>query len=220
MVSPFLQAILDVHDQFQRNSERPCDPNFFHRLKTLGRTLGDTQLSECSAELEASDGSFSPDKLAELWRHYDRVVGEVRRKLMGRQEANARLGKELTKTATFERKSLLCVDDDSMVLETYRLVFGEDFDVTLAPSARAALAILEQRRDFDHVLCDLVMPDLNGRDFLEVLKRDHPEMAAKVVFLTGGAFESSLQEFLSTSGLPAFAKPFSPSVLRRFLTRR
>ena len=64
------------------------------------------------------------------------------------------------------------------------------------------------------VLCDLMMPGLSGMELHERLARSAPEVARRMVFLTGGAFTDGAREFLARVPNPRIEKPFEPSALR------
>jgi DNA-binding response OmpR family regulator len=48
----------------------------------------------------------------------------------------------------------------------------------------------------------------------ETLRHEVPEMAERMVFLTGGAFTEAARTFLDTTHLPCLDKPFEPEKLR------
>jgi FixJ family two-component response regulator len=50
--------------------------------------------------------------------------------------------------------------------------------------------------------------------------RDQPAIAARMVFLTGGAFTPVAREFLDTEPVEWIEKPFELSALRAVLARR
>ncbi|WP_242345990.1 MASE1 domain-containing protein [Anaeromyxobacter terrae] len=112
-----------------------------------------------------------------------------------------------------ERARILVVDDEPLIGSTVRRVLA-DHDVDSVTDARAALARLAGGERFDVVLCDLMMPDLTGMDLYEALARAAPGMAARMVFITGGAFTERARRFLEGSGLPRIEKPFAPAALR------
>jgi CheY-like chemotaxis protein len=69
-------------------------------------------------------------------------------------------------------------------------------EVVTAASGSGALKILEQRTDFDAVLCDLMMPDVTGMDVYEQILQRNPSLAGRFVFLTGGAFTARAEAFI------------------------
>ena len=77
-----------------------------------------------------------------------------------------------------------------------------------------AIRLLEQR-DFDVIISDVRMPGMSGREFLERLRRDRPELVGRLVFSTGDAFTVETATLLKESGAPTVAKPFDFAVLER-----
>jgi signal transduction histidine kinase len=101
--------------------------------------------------------------------------------------------------------SFLIVDDEERVARAMaRLLDGED--VTIAGSAADALQLC-RARDFGLILCDVMMPDLDGPSFFHELERVRPELARRVVFITGGAFTPATREFLALTHNPCLEKP-------------
>jgi DNA-binding NtrC family response regulator len=73
---------------------------------------------------------------------------------------------------------------------------------------------------FDVVLCDLMMPDVSGMDLYERVAEARPELAARFVFVTGGAFTERARAFVDRVGLPVLEKPFALGDLSRLLRER
>ena len=70
-------------------------------------------------------------------------------------------------------KNLLFVDDSSFFRNMLGPVLkAAGYDVTVCSSAKDALNYLEDGRDFDEIVSDIEMPDMNGFEFAEVLKKD------------------------------------------------
>ncbi len=126
--------------------------------------------------------------------------------------------------STAQRARVLTVDDDHLVTVAIGRVLGRDHDVTTVDNAQAALDLLASGARYDVVLCDLMMPQISGMDFFRLLERDYPEQAARVVFVTGGAFTPLAREFLDGVTNPRLDKPFDSLALRSlvngFMARR
>ena len=87
---------------------------------------------------------------------------------------------------------LLIVDDEVQFLDSIaeRLEL-RDFDVTKASRGAEALEIADKQK-FDLALLDLKMPGMDGRELLEILKREHKYL--EVIMLTGhGSLESAVE---------------------------
>jgi CheY-like chemotaxis protein len=59
-----------------------------------------------------------------------------------------------------------------------------------------------------------MMPGMTGIELHEALVRSHPEIARRMVFVTGGAFTEAAEEFLERVALRWMDKPFDPHALQ------
>jgi CheY-like chemotaxis protein len=106
------------------------------------------------------------------------------------------------------RRRVLIVDDEPQLL---RMLEGmlEDHEVDATSSANEALQRLLNGPSFEVVLCDLMMGGMTGMQLYEELRRERPEMASRIIFMTGGAFTSEAREFLARVPNRCLEKPFS-----------
>ncbi len=111
------------------------------------------------------------------------------------------------------RASVLVVDDEAMVGAAVGRALRQ-LDVTLVQSAGAALAYLAANPPPDVILCDLMMPEMSGMEFHDELTRVRPELIARVVFMTGGAFTPAASKFLASIPNVRLGKPFDAKDLR------
>ena len=118
---------------------------------------------------------------------------------------------------------ILIIDDDRPVAAAVALELG-NHDVVVAGSGREALHILEHDKEFDVILCDLIMPEITGMDVYESIKVIDPALAERFAFMTGGAFTTPAGRFLAEVTNPRIDKPFEPNALhalvRRIVARR
>ena len=85
-------------------------------------------------------------------------------------------------------------------------------NVVEASDGAAALALLESAtHDFELVLCDLVMPGVNGRDLARWLAANRPEVP--IVLISGYPVPYLQAHDLFDPGLTLLRKPFLPSRL-------
>jgi CheY-like chemotaxis protein len=110
--------------------------------------------------------------------------------------------------ASEQKRSVLVVDDEVPIGKALQRILSREHDVLFESDARSALERL-QHETFDVVFCDLMMPHMSGMDFYAALAARDPELAARVVFLTGGAFSPRSEEFLRGSRNTCITKPFS-----------
>lgn len=108
---------------------------------------------------------------------------------------------------------MLVVDDEPLLVGMVARVLGRDHDVSVLGSAREALRRVIAGERYDLLLCDLSMPDMNGVELYEELRRAVPEQAEAMVFMTGGAYRDDLEAFFERVPNPRLEKPFSNAEL-------
>jgi CheY-like chemotaxis protein len=109
---------------------------------------------------------------------------------------------------------ILVIDDEAQVGRAVVALLSPEHDVLAVTRARAALERLAAGDDFDVILCDLMMPELNGMDlFSQLAERDR----GRLVFMTGGPFTPQARAFLT--GREHLQKPFSEDQLRSTIAR-
>ncbi len=118
------------------------------------------------------------------------------------------------------RGQVLIIDDDALVASTVRRALGRDHDVIgLNDPVEAARRIVNGGA-FDVIFCDLMMPNVTGMDLYEQIARLAPGQAARMIFMTGGAFTTQAQDFLDTTQNAFIEKPISLEKLRDLVTAR
>jgi DNA-binding response OmpR family regulator len=108
---------------------------------------------------------------------------------------------------------VLVVDDDPQVLKLLRLNFEmEGYDVLSASNGAEALELVRADSP-DAVVCDVMMPEIDG---LEVVRRlrAHPDTAAlPLVVVSAKAQRDDVKEGLRLGADAYVTKPFDPSEL-------
>jgi CheY-like chemotaxis protein len=109
---------------------------------------------------------------------------------------------------------VLIVDDDPGIREvaqmSLELVGG--FDVTTASSGAAALEAARAARP-DGILLDVMMPEMDGPDTLDALRRDAVLGDVPVIFLTAKVQAAERTRFVEMDVTGLIAKPFDPMTL-------
>ena len=111
-------------------------------------------------------------------------------------------------TETYNCKAILLVDDDRQLVEALKWIFDESkVQVDVAYDGEEALGKLKQR-EYDAVVCDLVMPQMDGSKLHAKATELFPELAEKFVFITGHPDNPKSWQFLSGSQSKCLVKPF------------
>ena len=110
---------------------------------------------------------------------------------------------------------ILIVDDEPDIAATCSDILAIDgHRCELAENGRAALERIAVG-DFDLILSDLRMPQLDGPGFFRELCRVKPALADRIMFLTGDTLSPSIQRFLEEAKRPYIEKPLDPKQLRQ-----
>jgi PAS domain S-box-containing protein len=118
------------------------------------------------------------------------------------------------------RRRILVIDDEPQLGRALERLLAEEHDVELVTGGQAALDRLAHGDHVDLVLCDLMMPDVDG---IEVFERTHarnPDLARRFVFMSGGAFTPRSRAFMAACKNPRVDKPFTADAVRTLLLRR
>jgi len=115
------------------------------------------------------------------------------------------------------RGRVLIVDDEPALGKTIERILSPEHDVTVVTSAALALLKIDAGERFDALVSDLMMPEMTGMELYERLLRSVPDQAARMSFMTGGAFSPQAAEFLAKDSIRSIEKPFKGDGLREFL---
>ncbi len=113
------------------------------------------------------------------------------------------------------RGRVLVVDDEPAIGRAMTRALQRDHDVFVVHDAREALPTIAAGAVFDVIFCDVMMPGMTGMEFFEALRDANPELARRIVFVTGGAFTAQTQAFLDSVRNATMTKPVDIEALRR-----
>ena len=112
---------------------------------------------------------------------------------------------------------ILIIDDEpGFASGLARLLSRDGATVETASDGQVALAQLHAQR-YDVLLCDLLMPALNGPDLYAILKRHDASLCQRIVFLTGDTLGEDSRAFLEKCGQPWLYKPCTAAEIRNVI---
>jgi PAS domain S-box-containing protein len=112
---------------------------------------------------------------------------------------------------------VLVVDDEPLIGRVMRRALRADFDVVTIECAREALDRIVAGEHFDVILCDLMMPEMTGMELHAELTAFDRSLAQRMIFVTGGAFTESAQDFLDREGILRAEKPVDVPSIRALI---
>jgi PAS domain S-box-containing protein len=106
---------------------------------------------------------------------------------------------------------VLIVDDDSRMCESLKaLLSNQDYILKTCNSGKKAIEYLN-KDDFDLVLLDMVMPDMNGYQIMDYINDQSPDTL--VIVISGHASIKSAIKFIKKGAYDCIRKPFEPEEL-------
>lgn len=118
-------------------------------------------------------------------------------------------------------KRLLIIDDDCDLLMVLNDIFSANYQCTTYFNAADALGAIQSNPiPFDCVICDLMMPTMNGIQFYHELRRIQPTLLSQVIFLTGGSFTHEMDVFLKNPEIFYCEKPVQVKAIRSLVSDR
>lgn len=143
----------------------------------------------------------------EIWKFLE--IKERRRQEQERIEREKREKEEQERLAREEaenRKHILIVDDDPLMLKLIKEYLHEDYNVGTATSGKTAMKFLEKKHT-DLILLDYKMPDEDGPAVFEKIRANESTKDTPVVFLTGIAEREKITKALILKPQGYLVKP-------------
>ena len=125
-------------------------------------------------------------------------------------------------SGTYVRRpgQVLIVDDEEPLATALRRELASDNQVVLARDGAEAIARVGKGETYDVLLCELMMPIMDGVELHRRLSATHPGMAARMVFMTAEATTSRVEAFFNRVPNLLLQKPVDIDGLRALIARR
>ena len=114
-------------------------------------------------------------------------------------------------------RAMVVDDEPELASSLARFLEREGYRCTVVNSGREAIE-LAGAEDFDVILSDLRMPDVDGPALLKWLTLNRPEMASRLGYVTGDTLGPAAVRFLGDAGRPFIEKPFNRQSIRDLLS--
>lgn len=124
---------------------------------------------------------------------------------------------EETSETEYELRVLL-VDDDEFVLESMRkILVSNGHDAIVVNGGREAMQLLAKDSHFDAVICDVMMPDIDGPALYDFIAETHEHLVPSIVFCTAGVLTQGAKRFLAQPDIRVLRKPVGATQLHEVL---
>jgi CheY-like chemotaxis protein/anti-sigma regulatory factor (Ser/Thr protein kinase) len=180
-------------------AKRIFDPFFTTKPQGVGTGVG---LSVCHGVIAAHDGEISLKG--------EPGQGAVFVVRLPRSQVVSEAAAAEARAQPWRRGRILVVDDEPDIGQLLADILARDgHSVERALSGRDALARLGDGA-VDLIISDLRMPDMDGPALYRALTSQRPELARRMVFVTGDTLAADLTGFLSEIGARVIEKPLDP----------
>ena len=209
------QVVVSVSDTGagidHEHREQIFTPGFTTKAHAGGMGLG---LSACQRVAEEHGGRLEVQHLPDGGSCFELILPFD----TGLTAAERRRETSPISEAPLERPRLMIIDDDAMVLSALRRRFHRRYEVVTVLGGVEALARLSEDPEFDSIVCDLMMPEVDGKSFYDSIEKEHPALAHRIVFMSGGAFTPRLRKFAAAVSNPVLQKPVTREDLEASLS--
>lgn len=107
---------------------------------------------------------------------------------------------------------IMVVDDEKQICQNVEKILSKnDYEIIHATSAKEALEKMA-KDSFALLISDIVMPEMNGLEFLKLVKKEWP--LTKAVMMTAYASTETAVKAIRLGALDYVSKPFTPDELR------
>lgn len=111
------------------------------------------------------------------------------------------------------KSTILAIDDDPIILEIYRAILSDLYDVTLAESGEEALDILSANPKIDLILLDIMMPGMNGYEVCEKIRANPALAHVKVILVSAKSLVEERLQGYEIGADDYITKPFEEEEL-------
>jgi len=176
------------------------DPFFTTKEKGIGTGLG---LSTVYGIVKQSEGN--------IWAYSEPGRGTTFKIYLpqtdAKQDPSERKVEEECWTGGGEH--ILVVEDEESLRKLMKLGLSRlDYNVTIAANGGEALLLVEEKGfKPDLVITDVVMPNMSGRDLVDRLRRNQPDL--KALYMSGYTDNAIIHHGVLNRGTPFIQKPFT-----------
>jgi CheY-like chemotaxis protein len=115
---------------------------------------------------------------------------------------------------SLENKKALVVDDDVRNLFAMTsMLESHNIGVVTAENGRQALEILETTPDLDVILMDIMMPEMDGYETMQAIRKDPQFKSIPIIALTAKAMKGDREKCMEAGASDYVSKPVNTDQL-------
>ena len=208
---------------------------YAHSLKSDAKYFGFNKLSDLALEMENKskemDLYYVNDKFNDLVAETNKSIQIVREYMNGKdedvtEEKQEQVQEEAPKPATnavvYDKKTILVVDDSSIIRNFVKRIFSEEYEVGTAMDGQEAIDILEANKDNDFIetiLLDLNMPRVDGFAVLDYMKENNLLSKFPVSIISGDSSKETIDKAFNYQIVDMLSKPFNEQSVKSVIEK-
>lgn len=112
------------------------------------------------------------------------------------------------------KKKIMIIDDKSTIAKVIAVYLAKDYDLEYFENPVSCLRRLDEGTRPDLIICDILMPQMRGDDFLYALKADDRYKDIPFIILSSEESSSARIRLLGKGADDYIVKPFNPMELQ------
>jgi DNA-binding response OmpR family regulator len=111
------------------------------------------------------------------------------------------------------KRKVLFVEDQASFRNLVKIILSKNYDVETAENGLQALQLLKNGYMPDIIVSDLIMPSIDGKNLVELIRSDAKFSHLPVIILSSVDLSSQKVEMLKLGVNDYMTKPFNPAEL-------
>ena len=124
-------------------------------------------------------------------------------------QADPDLWEEPAEARPRHEQHILVVDDEPAIRDLLYEVLTQDGHTVDLPGSSPDAKEMIQNHQYDCIIMDLRMPKISGQQLYKIVADTDPDLARKIIFITGDTARRETRDFLEATGNPVLSKPFN-----------
>lgn len=125
---------------------------------------------------------------------------------------------ETEKMSEEYRPLILVAEDDDSNFKLIKAIIGKKCEILWAKNGLEIVELFKENRDkAEAILMDIKMPEMNGLDATEIIRKEEKELP--IIMQTAYAFSSDRDKAMERGATEVLVKPITLSALRTCLSK-
>ena len=214
--------------KFMNNSDLANYAIYVHSLKSDAKYFGFTKLAEMAYEHEmkskAGDLYYVTSHINDLLKETNNTILLIQEYMNG-NDATPEQASEPVSTApgeVYDRKTILVVDDSSIIRNFVKRIFSETYNVGSAENGEEAINIIKANQDnefIEAILLDLNMPKVDGFAVLDYMKENNLLKKMPVSIISGDSSKETIDKAFTYQIVDMLEKPFNDQSIKMVIEK-